>query len=111
MSTDAYPNYNVPVSLSFRLTISFSPLLVWGAFYVASLLSGISLIRFTPWIRIVGLILGCLSLGLFIFDRPRIANALMVQVWALYGALLWIKYKYKRDSPNQGTQAMTSLRL
>jgi hypothetical protein len=99
------------VSLSFRLAVVFSPLLTLGAIYLASRLGGISPIRFARWIGIVNLILFCVSLGLFVFDRPHIGNALALHAWALYGAQLWIKHHYKRNSANPATEAIRSLKL
>jgi hypothetical protein len=95
------------MNLSLRLAIMFSPLLVWGALYLASRLGGISPTRFAPWLRTGFVVLMGVSIVLFIFDRTRLANVVAIHAWGFYGAELWIKLRYKQEAE----QLVTSLKL
>jgi len=95
------------MSLSLRLAIMFSPLLVWGLLYLASRLSGISPTRFTPWLRTGFVVLMGVYLISFIFDRTRFSDVVAIHAWGLFGAELWIKRHYKQEA----AQLVTSLKL
>jgi hypothetical protein len=69
------------MNLSLRLAIMFSPLLVWGALYIASRLGGISATRFAPWLRTGFVVLMGVSIVLFIFDRTRLASVVAIHAW------------------------------
>jgi hypothetical protein len=95
------------MSLSLRLAIMFTPVLVWGVLYLTSRLGGISPTRFTPWLRAGFLVLMGGSLILFVFDRTHLSDVVAIHAWGLFGAELWIERHHKQDSK----ELVTSLKL
>jgi hypothetical protein len=100
--------YNLAVSLPLRLTIMFTPLLVWGALYLVSRLGGIAPTRLTPWLRASFLVLIGLSLILFVFDRTRLSDIVGIHAWGLFGADMWIRRRCKQYDTEP---LVTSLKL
>ena len=98
-NVDDIPVYTPVVSLPLRVAFIFSPLLVWGALYLCVRLGGISPLRFTPWLRAVFLALMGVFLILVVLDRTRWSDIVSIHAWALLGADLWIKRRYKQDQP------------
>jgi len=95
------------MSLSLRLAIMFTPLLVWGVLYLLSRLAGISPGLFTPWLRAGFVVLMGVSLIFFVFDRTRLSDIVAIHAWGLFGADMWIRRRYKQETE----QLVTSLKL
>lgn len=95
------------MSLSLRLAIMFSPLLVWGVLYLAWRLGGILPTLFTPWLRAGFFVLMSVSLIFFVFDRTRLSDVVAIHAWGLFGADVWIRRHYKQETE----QNVISLKL
>ena len=95
------------MSLSLRLAIMLSPLLVWGVLYLTSWLGGISPKRFAPWLRAGYVVLMGVSVMLFVFDRTHVSDVVVIHAFGLLGAELWITRQSKRETE----QLVTSLKL
>jgi hypothetical protein len=95
------------MSLSLRLAIMFTPLLVWGLLYVTSRLGRISPTRFMPWLKAGFVVLMGVSLILFVFDHARLSDVVAIHAWGLFGAELWIARHYKQETKH----LVTSLNL
>lgn len=97
------------MSLSLRLAIMFTPVLVWGALYLTSRLSGISPTRFVPWLRAGFVVLMVVSLILFVFDHTHLSDVIAIHAWGLFGAEVWITRHYKVQQKTK--PLVTSLNL
>jgi hypothetical protein len=95
------------MNLALRLSIMSTPLVVWGVLYVAYRLTGISLTRFQPWLRIGFVVLMGVSLIGFVFDHTFLSNIISIHAWGLFGANVWITRHYKLDTQ----PLVTSLKL
>jgi len=95
------------MSLSLRLAIMFTPLLVWGLLYLTSRLGRFSLTRFMPWLKAGYVVLMGLSLILFVFNHGRSSDVIAIHAWGLFGAQLWIARHNKQETK----QFVTSLNL
>jgi hypothetical protein len=95
------------MSLSLRLAIMLTPLLVWGVLYLVWRLGGISPTLLTPWLRGGFLVLMGVSLIFFVFDRTRLSDVVAIHAWGLFGADLWIRRHYKQETE----QLVISLKL
>lgn len=93
------------MSLSLRIAIVVSPVLVWGLLYIASRVGNVPLIRFAPWLKFGFAFLLGVSLVLFVFDRTHLSDAVAIHAWGLFGANLWVN----RHQNTEGKQAITSL--
>jgi hypothetical protein len=99
------------MSLSLRLAIMSTPVLVWAVLYLVSRLGGISPKRFMPWLKAGFVVLMGVSLMLFVLDRTHLSDIVAIHAWGLFGADLWIKRRYKLDIEQDSGQLVTSLKL
>ena len=96
------------MSLSLRLAIMSTPLLVWAVLYLLSRVGGISPTRFRPLLRVGFVVLMGVSLMLFVFDRTRLSHIVAIHAWGIFGAQLWITRRYKQEKTEP---LLTSLKL
>jgi hypothetical protein len=99
------------MSMSSRLAIACTPLLVWALLYLASRVAGILPTRFLPWLRTGWFALMVVSLISFIGDHDRLANILLIHAGGLSGAELWIRRHHKLNFEQRDENLVTSLKL
>lgn len=84
-----------------------TPLLIWGALYLASRLGGIPVTSFTPWLRAGFVVLMVISLILFVLDHTHLSDVVAIHAWGLFGAEMWIARRHKQETK----ELVTSLKL
>ncbi len=87
------------LSVSVRLLIGAGAFLPWLVLYLGAERS-ISVRVVEPWLRWISFVLLGLSLCLYAFDYTHLSSILSVYGWGLFGAMNWLRNRYKLYRPS-----------
>ena len=94
------------LSVAVRLLIVASAFLPWLVLYLVAGRS-ISLPAVEPWLRWISFVLLGLSIILYALDYTHLSTTLSLYGWGLFGAMNWLRNRYKLYPP----PAVTSLNI